>query len=555
MTRLPRFVGVQLFFKLLLLCLLSLFIGCSPGEEEGRGTDTNQGEGALSPSAGGTVVIALESEPDALNSLIRRSAAAGHVIDLISDPLPDLGEDLEWFPCIASSWEIAPDKTSITYRLRPWTWSDGTPLTARDVVVTCSLFMNPEVASPHRGRFRDVDSVTAPDPATVIYRFKAPVADPLMLTYHGLLPAHVVEGLDPGEVMSWEFNREPLSCGPFSLEKWEPGRSLSLVRNDLYSGEAALLDRVFIRFIPEAAGRVVALETGEVDFVGDLSPADARRLADHPQIRVDRLNGRHYYYLNWNLMVDTFADPLTRKALSHAVDRERMIETLQFGYGEPAVGPVAPVMWNFDHSLEADAYDPDLARELLSRAGWQDEDGDGVLELDGEPLEFEILTKVGDPVRENGAVILRENFRSVGARVSIRTMELAAALELLNQGDFTCYYGSFRANLYGDPSAVVHSGSVNAYNKGHYANSTVDSLLAVALGTADRAAALPVWHRLQVLLQEDQPSAFLFYTEKIVGVGPRLQDVRPHLLSPMNNLSSWWIPADQRKYRTSPAGP
>ena len=241
---------------------------------------------------------------------------------------------------------------------------------------------------------------------------------------------------------------------------------------------------------------------------------------------------------------------MTRKALSHAVDRQRMIDTLLLGYGAPAVGPVAPVMWNFDSSLTADAHDPQLARDLLRRAGWRDQDGDGYLERDGKDLAFDILTKVGDPVRENGAVILRENFREIGARVSIRTMELAAALELLNQGNFTCYYGSFRANLYGDPSAVVHSDAVQAFNKGHYANARVDSLLDLALAEADRQAALPLWYQVQSILQDDQPSAYLFYVEKLVGVGPRLRDVRPHLLSPVNNLARWWIPLEQRKYRS-----
>ena len=267
------------------------------------------GDDASEPVSGGTVVIALESEPDALNSLIRRSASAGKVLDLLGDPLADLDEDLQWFPCIASSWEIAPDRTSITYHLRPWLWSDGQPLTATDVVTTFELFMNPAVGSPHRGTFREVESVTAPDAATVVYRFRGPVADPLMTTYHALLPDHLVGELDPADVMNWSFNRQPLSCGPFVLESWDPGRSIILVRNERFSGTPALVDRVFIRVIPEAAGRVVALETGEVDFVGNLSAGDARRLADHPDIRVEHLSGRHYYYLNWNVRTPSSGIP------------------------------------------------------------------------------------------------------------------------------------------------------------------------------------------------------------------------------------------------------
>jgi ABC-type transport system substrate-binding protein len=86
-------------------------------------------------------------------------------------------------------------------------------------------------------------------------------------------------------------------------------------------------------------------------------------------------------------------------------------------------------------------------------------------------------------------------------------------------------------------------------NYGHYANAEVDSLLETALALRDRGAALPVWHALQEELAADPPAAYLFLPDILVGVGPRLRDVRPHMLSPYNNLAEWWIPAAERRYR------
>jgi len=534
--------SVRLSTLLSLVVLLSI-AGCGSGEQE-KPAGNDDG-----PSTGGTAVIAITSDPDVLNSLIRRSASSGQILAVLQETLPDMGEDLLWHPRIARDWEIAPDNMSITYHMKPWIWSDGVPLTARDVVSSFNLFVNPAVGSPVRGMFREVAEVVALDSLTVRYSFREPQPDPVMRTFHSLLPAHITDSLDPAEVMNWDLNRHPVSSGPFLLEKWDPGRSISLVPNPRFPLERPYLDRVIFKVIPDATGRVVALETGDVDFVGDLAPAAARRLGATGKVRIETMGGRQYYYLNWNLRSPLFADPATRRALSLALDRHRMIETLLLGFGQPAVSPLAPVMWNFNHDLVADAFDPEEARRQLAAAGWKDTDGDGILERGGHRLSFEMLTKRGDPVRENGSIIIRENLRAVGVEVRVRVLELAAALDLLNRGEFEAYFGSFNANLYGDPSGVLHSRATGEFNKGAYANARVDSLLDLALSVSDRTEALPCWRRLQEILVEDPPSAYLFYPEKLVGIGPRLRGVRPHILSAINNLPEWWIPVSERKYR------
>jgi peptide/nickel transport system substrate-binding protein len=224
-----------------------------------------------------------------------------------------------------------------------------------------------------------------------------------------------------------------------------------------------------------------------------------------------------------------------------------MIQTLLLGFGSPGIGPLPPAVWNHHGDLPPDPHDPARARRLLAEAGWEDRDGDGVLERDGRAFRLEILTRQGDPVREQGAVMLRQFLAEVGVAVEIRAMELAAGLDLLRAGRFDAYYGRINANLYGDPRGYVHSSATGEFNAGHYANAAVDSLIDRARALTDRAEALPLWHRLQEILLADPPAAYLFYPENLVGVSTRLQGVRPHLLSPINNLADWWIaPADRR---------
>ncbi len=499
---------------------------------------------------GGTAVIALGADPDVLNPLIRTTTVAGLVLAEICEGTTELDEELAWEPAIARYWDLDPDGLGITYHLRPWNWSDGEPLTAHDIALSFALFKDPRVASPQRGFFDDVVAAEALDDSTLHYSFARPLPDALPRTYHTVLPAHVVRTLDPASVGAWPINAAPLASGPFRLESWERGRQLVLVRNERYPGPPANLERVVFRVMPEPQSAILALEAGEIDLVGSVPPADARRLAEAGHVRIVPTGGRQLYYLQWNHRRGAFAGALTRRALSLAIDRQRLIDALVFGYGRPAASPVAPVCWNHDGSLAPDPLDPARARALLAEAGWADSDGDGVLEREGEPFVLEILTRQGDPVRENAAVILRENLRAVGVDVRLRALELGAALDLLAAGRFDAYLGLVNLNLYGDATPYLHSGAVDRFNQGRYANAVVDSLLDAVLGVQDRTEARRMWVRIQRLVAEDQPTAYLFYPEILVGVGPRLQDVRPHLLSPFNNLSEWWIRPADRRYRT-----
>ena len=525
--------------------LVLVFGGC--GQERADG-DQAKTEG--DPRRGGTAVIALALEPDVLNPLIRTGSTAGQILSEISDALVEMSEDMTWAPRIARGWELAPDGLSVTFHLRPWQWEDGTPLTAHDVALSLRLHQDPRVASPERGRFDDITAAVALDDSTIRYEFARRLPDPVVQTFHSILPAHLVGDLDPATVGSWSINTRPLSSGEFVLESWDRNRQIVLRRNGNYPLTPPLLERVVYRILPESEARILALEAGQVDVVDGISPADAARLERGGKATIHGISGRQIYYVQWNCRRPEFADAATRTALSLAMDRRRLIDGLMSGYARAAASPVAPALWNHHAGLVAHGHDPDRARALLAAAGWKDADGDGVLERDGVRLEFEILTRQGDPVRENGAVVLRENLRAVGAEVHLNVMELGVALGRLEAGEFDAYFGRMNLNLYGDPSSLVHSAAVDRYNKGAFAHAGVDSLLELALGLVERSEAEPVWHRLQEMVHQEQPAAWLFYPEVLVAVGPRLRDVRPHMLSPYNNLVEWWIPAGERRYRS-----
>ncbi len=535
------------FILLGLLFLILVLGGCS------RQKQSDPGPTSESPVPGGTVVIAFPAEPDVLNSLIRSSAYSGRVLSAMQDALVEMGEDFNYEPKIARAWTLAPDQLSLTYRLRPWRWSDGQPLSAYDVAATFALYKNPLIASPRRGSYRNVIRAVALDSFTIRYDFSRPLTDPVGRSAHLILPLHWTRDLDPAEVRDWPLNQAPLASGPFRFERWEHNQQLVLARNENYPGSPALLDRVIFSIVPDETSRLLQLEAGEVDFVEELPPAAAARLDAEGRVTVERVGGRLFAYMSWNFDNPRFSDPRVRKAMSLAIDRSRFVEGLLYGYGQAAASPLPPILWNHAEHLLPDPYQPEEARRLLAAAGWRDTDGDGVLDRDGLRFSFQLITRKGDPLRENGAVVIREYLRKVGIDVRPRVMEHGAGINLVKSGRFDAYLGHFQASLYADPSSMIRSDARDRFNYGGYSNAVVDSLLTAALSQADRALAKPIWIEIQERLAADLPAIYLYYPETLIGVSHRLRDVRPHNLSPYNNLHEWWIPLAERKYRSAAA--
>ena len=522
--------------------------GGDGGEEKQLVARTGGGQ----PVPGGTAVVALANEPDVLNSLVRTSAVAGMVLSLLQASLAEIGEDLRWYPMIATGWEVAADSLAITYQMRPWLWEDGQPLTSADVCLSFELMRDPRIGSPRADHLRAVVDCEALDPATVRYRFATSQAHPVQATAHSIQPAHRVRDLDRTAVASWTLNRAPVASGPFRLVAWQSGRQLVLGPNPNYPLAAPWLQRVVLRILPDETARILALETGEVDVVADIPAPTANRLAGSETIVLREVTSRVFGFVMWNVRRPVLHDSVVRRAMSLAIDRGRIVDDLLGGFGEPAASYLPPVLWNHHHGLAPDPWRPDSARTLLSAAGWQDSDGDGVRERAGAPLRLELLYRGGDAQGDNAAAIVRQNLRDVGVAVELRAMELGTALEFLRAGRFDAYLGEYQANLYADPTPLVGSGATDRFNFGGYANAKVDSLLALAIAETDLQRSLPLWFELQTELALDQPAAILYYLRQVVAVNRRIRDARPNVLSPLNNLAEWWIAPEDRRWAAVP---
>jgi len=523
-------------FPFLLLLLLS---ACGGTNEEGA---ENAKPVPDEPVYGGTLRVAAGGEPDVLNSLITTSGYSGRILGLVNEGLIAFTPRLDWEPVLASSWEWLDEGLTLRFHLRAGiNWSDGQPFSAYDVERSYELFTDPVIASSRRSNFVDMLSCTALDSVTVEMRFKQKSRDQLFNANIPLLPAHIVDELDREQVENWPINRKPVGLGPFKVESWDSGERIVLVRNPYYwRHPKPYLDRMIFEFTPEQTVRLLKLESGEVDLVENIPPKDEARLKKTAKdIKIYPLSGRRFAYLCYNLKRPFLDDVRVRRAISHAIDRRAFTENLMFGRAQPAASIIVPALgWAHDSSLPVDAYDPDLSRKLLEEAGFADTDGDKVVERDGKAFEIGITTRTGDPVRENGILILQENLSRVGIKVKLNLMELSTALTEVRKGNFDIYYGHYNSRMSVDPTSLVTTGGVS--NWGAYSNPRIDELVQEGLREMDVQRAKEIWYQFQNVFAQDQPWTMLYYYDTLVGIRSDFHDCAPDNLSPFYGIENWW---------------
>jgi peptide/nickel transport system substrate-binding protein len=340
-------------------------------------------------------------------------------------------KDLQLEGRLANSWEHSPDGLEVTMRLRDDVrWHDGVPTTAEDVAFSFARFRDPKLGYPDVGGLKQLDTVTVVDEHTVRFRFKVAFADQLANLRRVILPKHLLEGIPSAEMSSAAFNRAPVGNGPFRFVRWRQSQETIFEANPDFADGRPRLDRIVFRVIPDQTAIETAFLSGQIDFVERLRFESIGRLRKAGQVQVLTYLQRGYTYIAWNQRLPMFADPNVRRALTLAIDRESLVEAVAFGEGAVTAHPVMTQSAYYAKDIPPHPYDPVEARRLLAAAGFRDGDGDGVLERDGKPFEFELVTNLGNRQREDALVVLQSDLAAVGVRAVPRMREWAVQVPL-----------------------------------------------------------------------------------------------------------------------------
>ncbi len=509
------------------------------------------------PLPTGTAVIAVQRDVGALLPVIEQGSFDSEVNNLlylglnsqlwVDGALEYVVDELS----LAERWEFGPDSLSLTYHIRPEAvWSDGEPITSADVVFTYELVRRPDIASPRIEFWENLDSVRAVDDRNVTFYFKRRYPGMLFHTGIDIIPAHVFDGhaADNATLANHPTLVQPDSqmvvSGPFRVEEWRRGEQLVLVPNPrAFTGNPGL-ERVVFRIVPEETTRLVELENGSVDVINPAPVSAAAQLLEDPQFRVESVTQRYYDYIAWNdKRYEPFTSPLVRLALSLAIDRVGILTGLDIPYAQPAAGPYPPIFRMLeDPTLQPDPFLPDSARALLAAAGWSDSDGDGVLDRDGQPFAFTLLTQAENPRRTSAAQVVQAQLADVGVDMQVQEVEFGALLGIMFETrEFDAVLLGWQVGLEPDYVVGLFWPADHTFNITGYASPAVDAAIERATASETAAEAAPEWQAVARTIAADHPYAFLWYFSELVGVNNRVQNARINTYGVYQNLHRWRV--------------
>lgn len=502
------------------------------------------GADAATPAATGEKVLSVQigPDPETIDPALNSAVDGGNMLLHSFECLLVVGEDGTLQPGQAESYEVSEDGLTWTFHLREGLkWSDGTALTANDFVYSWKRVCDPEVAAPYAetvlGMVEGYDdaiagnldalAVEAVDDTTLVVHLSS------ACSYFGSLAAFAT--LSPVQQATVEANGDAwaiaaetyVSNGPFYVTDWVPGSHITMSKNPNYwNADAIKLDAIKFNLIEDANASYSAYQTGEVLMAKDVPTEEIPSLEGNPEFHVEPIIGT--YYISLNLNNEAFADARVRQALSLAIDREYVANTLMQGTYSAAGNFMGPGWVDTDGSefmdnanggqpyIDNSDYDGNLekAKALMAEAGYPD----------GEGFPAISYTTNDSGYHKVVAEYLQQAWKELGVELEVNIVEWASFTPMRRSGDYDVARNGWVGD-YSDPSNMIELFySTNGNNDGKFNNAEFDAAIDLSrttLDTAERSAAL---HQAEDILMEEAgciPIAyyndFWVQSEKITG--------------------------------------
>jgi len=485
---------------------------------------------------GGEFTELFEAQPQKITPYISSDVYGRRVIDIVSETAATLDPaTLEMRGLLADAWQLDPDGRWLRVHIDPRaTFSDGTPVTAEDFRWTFMEFVrNPQIeAERTRSTMDMIEDVVVIDDRTVEYRFDKSVFTNLSYTL-GLyvLPKAFYAQFEPAQINS--ATGLLVGSGPYKLEtldpnaQWAPGTDVVLVRNERYWGNTLgnrpPLDRRRFKVVNDELSRLVAYRKGEGDMMLPSAPQFVKASAEpgweDRHYALNWVNMRSgYNFIAWNTGLRNgkptpFADRRVRLAMTHLLDRERMIRDIYEGIGVVAKGPNNPESPASNPGIQPWPFDPARAKELLAEAGWIDRNGDGVLENEaGNEFTFEFTRPSGGEIAERMSNFIKDACTKIGIRMQVRVLDWSVMQDMTKRRDFDALTMGWSANApESDPKQIFHSSSIGDQgdNFVQWRSAEADELIDRGRTTMDVGERMLIWHELERVLHEEQPYTFM----------------------------------------------
>lgn len=517
---------------------------------------------------GGTVVAGVYQEPNSLNFLLTGGPISFASMQLypLFEPLIRYNAEGVMEPRLLTEVPTVENggvsEDGLTYTLKfneGVTWHDGTPCTANDFRFTWEWIMDPANQAQATAGWAEIESIEVPDDLTAVVTLKS-MYIPFVgeaLGWNPILPEHVQSTMS-----TEEFGRAPVGNGPFRFVEWVPGDHITYARNEEYfREEKALLDQLIWKVVPDRNTVIAQAKTGDIQIGVDYTEAQIPEMENVPGVTLSITPQQIYERYHFTLVTHDdasvphpiFSDKNVRLALTHALDRQTIIDQILFGRTEIAYNELDNTPYQ-DPDLTPLAYDPELAKQLLEEAGWVAGD-DGIREKDGVRLSFTHATTSGNQTRETIQALAQANWKDVGAEMVIANQPASKFFGNFNDGGgwidrisdmvgFTNGLPSSDPNLrpFWHTEAIPTVDDPGGFNHSGFSNPDLDALLDQQLTELDDAARTELLFQAQQIIHAEAPMIPMFDRVGIHSISDRVKGVQPSLFGSVSGLV--WNTAD-----------
>lgn len=473
------------------------------------------------------LVFAAAADATTLDPHNTTDTESDQIIMMVYDGLLGFDDSMKIVPRLAERYEVAPDGVTWTFHLRQGVhFHDGAVLDAEAVKANFDRVLDPVANHKRLSLFSMIDRVEAVDPSTVrivtkypfgafeptIAHVSAAIVSPAVARAHGKAFGSAADAVS--------------GTGPYRVVSWKKDQEIVLERFDGYWGTKGATRRIVYRPIPEAAARVLALESGDVDVISRIPAADIPRLEQRSDVEVHKLPGVGAQQFRFNVAKKPFTDRRVRQAISYAINRPAIVKNLVASFAVPSTSALTSIMRGYTNLGEI-PYDPDKARALLAEAGYP------------HGFSTRIATTPRYPMGVELAEAVAADLKAVGIQATIDVFDWATMVQFWAglpparnpQEIFIMGAGASTADADWGLRPIFRTAPTNENNYGYYSNAEFDQVIEAAMRETDPAKRQALYTRAQQIVYLEDPGAvWLFDTLYSVASRKAVEGVRPQAL-------------------------
>ncbi|GMQ78940.1 MAG: peptide-binding protein [Anaerolineae bacterium] len=497
-----------------------------------------QGAGICSdlvPAGGGKLIEGIVGLPSHINPLLSdQNPIDEYLVDLIFDGLTRYDENGKLIPALAESWSVSEGGRVYTFQLNENArWQDGQQVTSDDVYFTYNLLK--QDAFPASEKMKSImasASIEILDKFSIRFEIPEPYGPFLEATTIGLLPAHILDDVDPEELVDHQFNKAPIGTGPFMVipgRDWQQTGILNLAPNPHYWRQGVNLDGLDIRFYSKGEQLANAYSSGEIQAITSIQSPDMDVISTLPGIRIFTSRAPRLTQLIFNLNQEgdlAIQDLQMRQAVVYGLDREVLIDEVLNGLGLPLEGPFLPSNWAYNPgSMTEYAYDPAQSSTLLSTLGWEWVSGNEYRSNSSQQLDFQLLFADNDRMRTIAKDIAAQ-WADIGVNTILVPTPGGEFTDRLKEGKFDIALVEVEPTS--DPDLYdfwSQEAIVRGQNFGGWNNRRASEALESARQLNSPADRKPYYEVFLNIFNEELPALTLFQYVRSYGISSTVEEV------------------------------